>query len=220
VPEIHFPTIYFEGHQQGAERKIAWQGPLFRSPLILATCMRFAMTVKFFGSSTTRGSPWCQSLKATSVPRAYLKPQTILSRTNSPAAENCSRRGNFRLVDGFADGCRFQPPPNVFTEQRFWPAAARIVRAASASALILGTTSTAARAPECRPRPAGAGRRSAGRSPGSCHSPGRRHRARAFRGPDGGRPQHVAAGSQAPIPAGRRALPRCALPDPPSARQP
>jgi hypothetical protein len=46
------------GHQQGAERKIAWQGPLFRSPPILATCMRFATTAKFFGGSTTRGSPW------------------------------------------------------------------------------------------------------------------------------------------------------------------
>jgi hypothetical protein len=49
---------FSEGHQQGAERKIAWQGPLFRSPPILATCMRFATTAKFFGGSTTRGSPW------------------------------------------------------------------------------------------------------------------------------------------------------------------
>jgi hypothetical protein len=35
------------------EKEIAWQGPLFRSPLIPAISTRFAMTARFFGWSIT-----------------------------------------------------------------------------------------------------------------------------------------------------------------------
>jgi 2-alkenal reductase len=56
----------------------------------------------------------------------------------------------------------------------------------SALAPSPGTTSTAGQAPACPPRPADGGRRSARRSPGSCHTLDRRHPARASRPP--GRP--------------------------------
>jgi hypothetical protein len=48
-------------------------------------------------------------------------------------------------------------------------AAARTALAASASAPIPDTMSIAARAPKCRPKPAGDGRRCADRSSGWCH---------------------------------------------------
>jgi hypothetical protein len=72
------------GCRPGAARKIAWQGPLFRSPLIPATCMRFAMTVRFFGSSTMRGSPWHLFPKATSVAVPSRSPRLILSKDEQP----------------------------------------------------------------------------------------------------------------------------------------
>jgi hypothetical protein len=51
---------------------------------------------------------------------------------------------------------------------------------ASASAPIPDTTNTEARAPSCRPRPAGDDPRSGDRSHGSSRSPGRTRRATAF----------------------------------------
>jgi hypothetical protein len=62
----------------------------------------------------------------------------------------------------------------VFTERRLgaWPAAGRRAQAASASAPCRGTRNTAGPAPACRRTRGGGGRRPAGRSRGSCRSPG------------------------------------------------
>jgi hypothetical protein len=64
------------------------------------------------------------------------------------------------------------PAPNVFIGRRSGgpPAGGHRARAASASAPSPDTMSTAARAPWCRPKPAGDGRRCANRSPGLSRS--------------------------------------------------
>jgi hypothetical protein len=133
------------------------------------------------------------------------------------------RRAMSRLVSHrkkSADGCRFQPAPNVIMKRRLgvWPAAARTVRAASAS---VPNPDTAGRVPACRPRPAGDGRWCADQAPGSSRSPGRRHRAKAFRRP--ARPGWWATTAcrdrwrGADSSGRRRARPRCAQPGPPEA---
>jgi hypothetical protein len=69
-------------------REIAWQGPLFRSPLIQATCTRFAMTGRFSGSSIMVGNLWRQSLKMSRGPLDLI-PATMNSQG---AKANASRR--------------------------------------------------------------------------------------------------------------------------------
>jgi hypothetical protein len=70
--------------------------------------------------------------------------------------------------------CRFERPANVIIERRqdAGPAAGRRSPGASASVPTPGSTNNADRAQECRPRPAGDGRRSADRS---AAPEGRRH---------------------------------------------
>jgi hypothetical protein len=103
-------------------------------------------------------------------------------------------------------GCLFKLPPNVIKERRpgAWPVGACTGRAASASALIPDTMNTAGRAPTCQPKPADGGRPFASRSPGWA-APWTEdiqpRRSGDQRSPNGGRPQHVAAGGEASVPA-------------------
>jgi hypothetical protein len=90
-----------------------------------------------------------------------------------------------------------------FPRGRGSPAAMHTAQAASASAPSPDTMNTEARAPWCRPRPAGGGRACRDRWPDWSHSPDRTHRAKRSgeqRGADRGRPQHVSTPRQLIVP--------------------
>jgi hypothetical protein len=72
---------------RAAQRKVAWQGPSFRSPPIKIVCSRSAMTGRFSSSLETPGIQWRRSLKGVRETPGRGRDLDLFRSRTSPAAE-------------------------------------------------------------------------------------------------------------------------------------